>query len=77
MQKKWLREEKIYNNTYLKSGIIKIVSIINWLPFLLYLILLIIKKETTKYIELQALIFLGTYIAALLAIFVIFYLFLI
>ena len=74
MQKKWLREEKIYNNTYLKSGIIKIVSIINWLPFLLYLILLIIKKETTKYIELQALIFLGTYIAALLAIFVIFYL---
>ena len=74
MQKKWLREEKIYNNTYLKSGIIKIVSIINWLTFLLYLILLIIKKETTKYIELQALIFLGTYIAALLAIFVIFYL---
>ena len=48
MQKKWLREEKIYNNTYLKSGIIKIVSIINWLPFLLYLILLIISSNSLE-----------------------------
>jgi len=74
MQKKWLREEKIYNNIYLKKGIFKIVSIINWLPFLLYLVLLIIKKEEFEFIKFQFYLFLGSYIIMLLFNYIIFYL---
>ena len=74
MQKKWLREEKIYNNRYLKKGIFKVLSIINWLPFLLYLVLLIIKKEEIDYILFQFYLFLGSYIIVLLFIYVLFYL---
>jgi len=74
MKKKWLKEDNIYNNRYLKKGIFKIISIINWMPFLLYLVLLIIKKEELDFILFQFYIFLGAYIVILLFIYILYYL---
>lgn len=74
MEKKWLKEERLVSSIYFRKGIFKIVSIINWMPFLLYLVLLIIKKETIEYIRFQFLLFLGSYIIMLAIIFTIFYL---
>ena len=65
MEKKWLKEERLVSSIYFRKGIFKIVSIINWMPFLLYLVLLIIKKETIEYIRFQFLLFLGSYIIML------------